>query len=223
MRGDRRDALRKFLVASAESCESNVVVVICDEMQDMSLVEWKWLLGLHNSLDQDGYRLSIFSIATHQMGYDYELLARGGFAHVAARFMVAHWEFPGLRSFEELEFVFRGYDEASDWPPGSGISYTAHFAPDAYGRGERLSSCAETAWRVLDALLPLGYRGDASFPMKHVALAAEEVLYRAASGEDWDEVTCEDSWLEILGATGFTDHMRLISSSLLAGRGSTKR
>lgn len=211
-RGERIEAISKFLISSAVACDSNLVVLIIDEAQDMSLIEWKWLVGLHNKLDNAGYRLCIFSVASHQMGYQYDLLGRSGYAHVAARFLVARWEFPGLTDADELEFVLKGYDEASEWPAGSGVSYVAHFAPEAYARGKRLATSSRVLWKVLDALLPDDYKGDATFPMKHVALAVEEVLFRVARGGDWEDVTSEDSWLEIVAGTGFSDHMRLVSA-----------
>lgn len=213
-RADLRDLLIEYLISTAAACGSNYSVLIIDEAQDMTLKEWKWLLGLQNQLDLDGYRLSVFSIASHQMDYTYDLLAKANYPHIAARFMVAHWPFPGIDSAEEVEFVLQGYDEASEWPIGSGISYLAHFAPETYARGERLAPCAEVIWKVLDALLPEQYEGDASFPMQHIAWAVESVLVNLARGEDWEVATSENSWLEALADTHFSDHMRLISAAM---------
>jgi hypothetical protein len=38
------------------------------------------------------------------------------------------------------------HDEGTEWPPGSGISYTRHFAPDAYASGFRLAKYAQALW-----------------------------------------------------------------------------
>lgn len=213
-RGDRRRQLAEFLIASAVACGSNFVTLLIDEAQALTFREWNWLLGLQNALDWEGYRLSVFSIASHQMDYTYELLGKADHAHVAARFMVAHWPFPGITSAEEIEFVLQGYDEASEWPPDSGSSYLAHFVPQAYAQGARLTPCATVLWHVLEALLPTHYKGDAEFPMQHIAWAIEEVLVCAARGNAWDDATSESRWIDALAQTQFTDHMRLISAAM---------
>ncbi|WP_280156360.1 ATP-binding protein [Piscinibacter sp. XHJ-5] len=218
-RADRRQSLKEFLIASAERSGGNYVVIVIDEAQEMTYREWQWLLSLQNALDMDGYRMSVFSIASHQMGYTYELLGRAEQAHVAARFMVAHWPFPGICGLDEVEYALRGYDELSEWPEGSGTSFLAHFAPEAFAQGARLSPWSVTVWRVLDALLPPHYEGEVSFPMQHLVRSVEELLMRAARGAPWEEVTAEPSWLEVIAQTGFTDHMRLISASMPKRRG----
>jgi len=213
-RGDRRRLLVEFMIATAAACSSNFVALLIDEAQAMTFREWTWLLGLQNAMDWEGYRLSVFSIASHQMDYTYELLGLSDHAHVAARFLVAHWPFPGISSAEEIAFVLQGYDDASEWPASSGVSYLAHFAPDAYARGARLAPCAPVLWRVLNSLLPAHYKGDAEFPMQHIARAIEDVLVDVARGMDWETATSEVNWIDALALTQFTDHMRLISAAV---------
>lgn len=105
-------------IAIAKSAKRNYVVLLIDEAQDLTLREWKWLVGLQNQLDYEGYLLSVFSIGSHQLGYKHEYLASTGNAHVAARFMAAHAKFHGLRSVGEVEYVLNGYDIDSEWPHG---------------------------------------------------------------------------------------------------------
>ena len=213
-----RTVFQEFLISAALSAGSTLIVLVVDEAQDMTVREWKWLLGLQNALDWEGFRLSVFSVASHQMGYQYELMGHADHAHVAARFMVAHWPFPGLCSQEELAFVLQGYDTDSEWPQASGVSYLAHFAPLAHARGERLADSAGVFWRVLEAMLPNHYRGAPMFPMQHVARTVEEILRRLARRDDWEEVVSRNSWLDVLALTHFDDHMRLISASMPATR-----
>ncbi len=214
-----RTVFREFLISAALSAGATLIVLIVDEAQDMTVREWKWLLGLQNTLDWEGFRLSVFSIASHQMGYQYELMGHADHAHVAARFLVAHWPFPGLSSEAELAFVLQGYDTESEWPKGSGVSYLAHFAPAAFERGERLARSAAIFWRVLEAMLPENYRGLPTYPMQHVARTVEEILRRLARSDDWEGVLTKESWLEALALTHFDDHMRLICASMPPARG----
>jgi hypothetical protein len=48
-------------------------------------------------------------------------------------------------------------------------------------------------------------------PMLHLSYVIEQALRRIGAGEDWETVTVYQSWLAMVGKTGFTDHMRKIS------------
>jgi hypothetical protein len=53
--------------------------------------------------------------------------------------MLVSRPFHGVRSVEELAHVMAGYDVGSEWPPGSGQSYTAGLAPAAWAQGFRMT------------------------------------------------------------------------------------
>jgi hypothetical protein len=208
-----RSVFRQFLKTACVASNSNFVVLVIDEAQDMTIREWGWLHGLQNELDSDGFRLSVYSIASHQIGYQYDLLSRAHYAHYAARFMVAHWRFPGLMSADEVSFVLQGYDEASEWPAHSGRSYLAHFAPGDHLRGERLHQRAQMVWNTMVSMLPQRFRGPEAFPMQHLAWATEHVLHQLAAGMSWEDATSKKAWTRAFAQTQLSDHMRLISAS----------
>jgi type II secretory pathway predicted ATPase ExeA len=204
--------LQRF-IAIAKSAQRNYVVLLIDEAQDLTLREWKWLVGLQNQLDYEGYLLSVFSIGSHQLGYKHEYLARTGNPHVAARFMAAHARFHGLRSVAEVTYVLNGYDIDSEWPAGSGISFFQYFAPRDFAEGHRLSDCADKLWNALVELTPDTARKHFEFPMQHVAKAVEAILFQLARGEDWETVTSYESWLNGLAKNNFSNHMHIISTA----------
>ncbi|MBL3961194.1 MULTISPECIES: ATP-binding protein [Burkholderia] len=203
---------RQRFIAIANNSERNYLVLLIDEAQDLTLREWKWLVGLQNDLDYEGYLLSVFSVGSHQLSYHHEYMASTGNAHVAARFMAAHARFHGLRSCSELGYVMNGYDIDSEWPPGSGISYLEYFAPADFAAGRRLTDSAGDLWKALTELSPDAARRHIEFPMQHVARATEAMLFRLSRGEDWNEVTSYESWLNELARANFSDHMRIIST-----------
>lgn len=211
---ERLVAIRELMMARADQCGTNYVVLIVDEAQGLTTQEWLWVLAIQNEMDKDGYILSVFSIASHQMAYEFDLLSRTGNPHVAARFLIDNWRFPGVESIGELEFILDGYDEQSKWPENDGVSYLAHFAPQHYQNNKRLAKCAPVLWECMVALLPAGYKSEWSFPMKHVALSVEEVLFDLANGVDWDEATSSESWVLALTKHRLSDHMRAISIDL---------
>ncbi len=208
---ERLVILREFLIASAAQCGCTGAVLIVDEAQGLTTQEWLWLQGLQNAMDREGYALSVFSVASHQMAYEFDLLSRTGNPHVAARFLVDQWRFPGVESVEELAFILEGYDEHSRWPKVDGVSYLQHFAPSDHAQGKRLAHSASGLWSAMVALLPVGFKGRPSFPMKHVANAVEDVMFQLARGSDWEAATTEGSWVGALTVHRLSDHMRAIS------------
>lgn len=201
-------------ISIAKNAKRNYVVLLIDEAQDLTLREWKWLVGLQNALDYDGFLLSVFSIGSHQLGYRHEYLASTGNAHVAARFMAAHARYYGIRSVEELKYVFNGYDVDSEWPAGSKVSFLRYFAPSDFESNRRFANCAKSFWTALVELSPQASPKNYEFPMQHIATAVEAALLRLAHGEYWDDVTSYNSWLDSLARTNFSDHMRIISSAI---------
>ncbi|GGI17037.1 ATP-binding protein [Oxalicibacterium faecigallinarum] len=217
-RATLRALFRERMISLAKAANSNYVVLLIDEAQDVTLREWHWLLGLQNSLDHAGYRLSVFSVGTQQIGYQHDYLAKSGNIHIAARFFVLHSKFHGLRGLDEFRFVLEGYDQESEWPKGSGKSYLHYFAEKDFKRGHRLAQCAEVAWQAFEDLIPEDVRNfftskkiEIEIPMKHVALSVEEILWRLANGHEWEEVTNYESWLQVISERGFSAHMQAIT------------
>lgn len=205
--------IQRFITL-ARFARCNYIVLLIDEAQDLTLREWQWLVGLQNILDWEGYRLSVFSVGSHQMGYRHELLAVSGNAHIAARFFVAHARFHGLASVDEVEYVLQGYDSASEWPQGSRTSYLQYFAPDAFARGERLAHAAQHVWNAFEALLPPGLDSKSmEVPVQYLSHSVEAALFRLAHGHHWEDVISYQSWLNLIADTSFSDHMRIVSSA----------
>jgi hypothetical protein len=208
-----RFQLLQLLITMARAGGSNYVALLIDEAQGMTLKEWNWLLGIQNQLDWDGYRLAVFSVGSHQIRFQPDFIASLGDPHIVARFFASKAPFYGIRSVDELRFILMGYDIDSEWPRGSGTSYLQYFAPELFAGGARLASCAPTIWNVFNELLPPEFSTDTAlrkiqYPMQHLAFSVERALFRLAGGEDWDNVTSEESWLEMIAKTQFTNHMR---------------
>lgn len=205
------------LITLARSTHQNFIVLMIDEAHDVTLNEWKWLLGLQNDLDNEGYRLTIFSVASHQVGHKPDYFARTGNAHVAARFFGVEARFHGVRSSEELAYILNGYDYDSEWPEGSDISYLKYFAPEAFDQNNRLAAYADRFWQVFEALLPKELASGVKpwqmeLPMQHIAFAVEGVLRGLSKGEDWDDALSTANLTSIISATGFTNYLRFVTA-----------
>jgi hypothetical protein len=185
------------------------MVLLIDEAQEVTYNEWKWLTGLQNKLDWDGFRLSVFSVGTQQLTYKHALLGKSGNAHVAARFMVESARFHGIRSEAELEYVLNGYYCDSEWPSGSKISFHQYFSPRGFDRGERLANTASAMWGALGEISPKSKE----FPMQHVAFAVETTLCKLACDQAWESLTSPEGWKGSLSQTSVRKHMELVSAA----------
>lgn len=204
----------------ANYAQGNYVVLVIDEAHEITLKEWKWLLGLQNTLDQAGIRLSIFSIASHNILFQPNYLARTGNPHITSRFFAADLRFNGIQRVEELYYILQSYEDYSEWPEGSQISYFQYFAKSHFHRGRRLSHHTELIWQAFEELFPhnlnIRSRSKIKFeiPMQHIALTVEKALRTINDLENWSDITELEYWLNIITNTGFSRHIKMITSAI---------
>lgn len=199
------------------------LVLVIDEAQGMTQREWMWLVELHSLLEKERIRLCVFSIASLQFFDEPVGMALAGGAHVAARFMLSAEPFHGVRHVGELQFVMAGYDEGTEWPRGSGKSFTGGIAPSAWEQGFRMKSCADGLWQAMERQLPTRYEGPMEFPMKTVAHACRHALLRIGGGADPAGVTSPSSWDSIVAGSGHRALMALVSAVAPRLRGHAPR
>lgn len=212
---ERQTMLVERWIELAAQGGGRFLVLVIDEAQGMSQREWLWLVELHSLLEKQRIRLCVFSIASLQFFDEPFGLALAGSAHVAARFMLAAEPFHGVRTTDELAYVMRGYDDGSEWPPGSGRSFTAGLAPRPWVGGFRMEHQAAALMQAMLDTLPPRYAGPIDFPMKTVAQACRHVLLRIAGGADVDAVTTAPAWCSIVRDSGHRELMALISATAM--------
>ncbi len=209
---DRQHMLIERWIWMAHQGGGKFLVLVIDEAQSMTQREWIWMVELHSTLEKEQIRLCVISIASLQF-YDEPLgMALSGGAHVAARFMLESRQFHGIRTVEDLNYVLSGYDDATEWPPGSGISFTAGLAPDAWAEGFRMGDQAESLMYAMTASLGESYKGPIDFPMKTVTQVSRNILLRIAGGANWSEVTKREAWLQVVSQSSHKALMAVVSA-----------
>lgn len=194
------------------------IVLVIDEAQGMTVREWLWLVEFHSLLEKRRLRLCVISVASVQFRDDPVNLALAGGAHVAARFLLTSARFHGITDAAQLAYVMSGYDEGSEWPSGSGISFTAGVVPDLWLTGFRLSSYAELLWDELVLQLPHKYDGPIEIPMKTISTVCRRVLLLLALGKTIKEVFSAKSISEVVEYSGHSTLMAIISAGAPRGR-----
>lgn len=114
-------------------------------------------------------------------------MALSGGAHVAARFMLAAEPFHGIRDVDELRFVLSGYDEGTEWPEHSGLSFTAGLASAAWAQGFRMADRAPALMQAMHKELPHATttRADAA-PSRRAGSGLAPAPQPRRSGGYWD-------------------------------------
>lgn len=67
-----------------------------------------------------------------------------GERQIIARFLSEPLAFDGRTSVEELKEILKTFDEGTEYPEGSGWSYTRFFLPQAFEQGFRLQTYASS-------------------------------------------------------------------------------
>lgn len=168
------------LVESALNADARLVIVFIDEAQRLLPSDYENLVTLDNRMKKAGFYL--FVVFVHQRditGFTNEVVVTMDHPpHVAGRFLLRKHEFTGLRDVADAAYALSRYDEGSEWPVGSGISYTQYFAAEAFTeRNFRLAHYAERLWRAAENLRTQErLSSEWTWPMKSFEAAAVHLL-----------------------------------------------
>lgn len=133
----------------ADQVGAELVVLAMDESQRLSGDDWRHVVTLDNALEALDKR--IFLIFVQQLdvtGSEAEAIQEDVAPQVYERYTKPKFDFPGIVGPMEVRVCLSQFDEELFWPNGSGTSYTAHFAPEAFSRGWRLAQHAEQIHRI---------------------------------------------------------------------------
>lgn len=141
---DRMARLRNYLISKCNEHSTNLMVVFLDESQRLFPDDYEHLVTLDNELTERGYMLFVvFVVQRDYSGSVMEKVYEGNPPpHVRGRFLVRRHEFRGLEGVEEVDHALGRMDDHTEWPAGSGRSYSRHFAEHAFEQGWRLRSHA---------------------------------------------------------------------------------
>lgn len=139
------------LIELARNADTRLIMLFIDEAQRLLPSDYEHLVTLDNRLTRE--RFYLFVVFIHQRditGFSNEVITSMEHPpHVAGRYLIRRHEFTGLKDASDVAYVLNRYDEGTEWPKGSGISYTGHFAGDAFReRGFRLAHYAPRLWEL---------------------------------------------------------------------------
>lgn len=215
---DRLARLRNFLISKCNEHATNLVVVFLDEAQRLFPDDYEHLVTLDNELTEQGYMLFVVLVVQSDFsGTAMEKIYDGNPPpHVRGRFLVRKHEFGGLNGIDEIDHALGRMDEHTEWPPGSGRSYSRHFAEKAFEAGWRSRQHAAQLHQRAERLrAQFELPGNWTWPMKSFEVCINFLLTNiAAQRSDFDGFTDTDIDAA-LEASGFIELERSRGSGLM--------
>lgn len=149
-------------------------VLLIDEMQLLNDLDLQQLVCFHNQLELQDLRMTAISFAQPEILHRRTSLLASNARQIIGRFLSNTLQFDGCASEDDFGALLRSYDQASEYPDGSGITYTHFFFPEAFRAGFRLEASRRAIWEALRSAAG----GDASqgVPMEHVCLTIDNLL-----------------------------------------------
>jgi len=149
-------------------------VLLIDEMQLLNDVDLQQLVCFHNQLELQDLRMTAISFAQPEILHRRTSLLANNARQIIGRFLSDTLQFDGCVSEGDFGSLLRSYDLASEYPEGSGITYTQFFFPVAFVSGFRLENYRTALWDALHRAA--GSIAKQGVPMEHICLTIEDLL-----------------------------------------------
>ena len=142
-------------------------------------------MDLHNQLKIADIRLITILVGQPELLTMKNDLRSSRQKHLLGRFMTATHQFEGVIGKQDFRRMNRALDSGSEYPDGSGCSYTRYFIPKAFGSGWRLLKHSDSIWKVLiEACRSEGIRKFKELPMQPLTALLRWLLQSLAEIDD---------------------------------------
>jgi len=148
----KRRRLIQFLEEEARQSVVNRVILFIDEAQELSLMHIKALMDIHNQLKLKGISLILILVGQPELLELRNAYLASNQMQVTARLMANSFQFRGVRTERDVKRILRSFDSGSDYPEGSGWSFTRYFVPIAFKNGWRFANQSSTIWRAFQEI-----------------------------------------------------------------------
>ncbi|MGP8434306.1 ATP-binding protein [Paraburkholderia fungorum] len=174
-------------------------VLILDEVNLCNESDFSELLEIHNILCMKGITMTTISFGQPEILNLISSLQISNKKQIIARFFRKPMLFQCCNSEKILAGILKCLDEGTEWPEGSGWSYTYFFFPKAFTAGFRIYTYATAIWSALVNASP-GKNG--SFTMETIVLTVNG-LYLGKKDADSDAMVLSDE--DIVQAIALAD------------------
>lgn len=116
------------ITTDAAISEQNRVILVIDEAQHLVIQQYDWLITVYNELKARNVDLITLLVGQKELKTNRESYISMKQRQIVDRFMVDTFDFHGLRpKSDDISFLLNTYDNQTEFPSGSEITYTEHF------------------------------------------------------------------------------------------------
>lgn len=202
----KKDRLLKFLIERAESSGHHKIILFIDDAQMLYEQDYNWLMDIYNQLDRFGITMTVILVGQEELLHQKSAFISVEKMQIIGRFMVHEHKFSGVKTTDDLRVCLQGYDNTSEYPEGSGCSYTRYFFIEAYEDGCRLVNEAHLIFNKFEELRAnANIRGQIEIPMQYITLTVDNCLKIFGSngkGVHWPSLV---DWEEAIKTSGYIE------------------
>ena len=145
----KKTRIEEFMVDRVRSAREHRYLMLVDEAQWLTVEQFRIFMDLHNQLKIRDIRLIVILVGQPELLDRKRALRSKGHNHLLGRFMTAIHRFEGVVDQADFVRFCRAFDEHSEWPDSSGVTFTHYFVPEAWAAGWRLQNSAVALWDVI--------------------------------------------------------------------------
>lgn len=145
----KRSRLRDYFLSIATKNKHRRLVLLFDEAQNYDEHQYKWLINIFNDLRRKRVRPTFIMVGQTELHGLRNVFVKHH-KQIVGRFMLNVHKVRGITGPGDIEVCLRAYDDNknTEYPAGSGCSFTEFFFPVAYRHGWRLQNQTETVWKA---------------------------------------------------------------------------
>ncbi|MDO3679739.1 ATP-binding protein [Paenibacillus ehimensis] len=201
----KRDRLYKYLLERGSQSKQKRIVMFIDEAQVLHDLQYGWLMDVFNELDASRIALTVVLVGQEQLRHQRTAYMQANEDQIIGRFMVHEHRFSGIKTAEDLRICLKNFDENSEFPVGSGWSFTRYFFPEAFAAGERLEHFTEDIFNLFVSLHQESkISSKIEIPMQYVIASIERALREyGVGGELQTRWLTTALWKEAIRSSGY--------------------
>jgi hypothetical protein len=203
----KRQRLFNFLLFKGQQCEEKRIIFIMDEAHELEESHYGWLMDVYNELDRVNIDLTVILVGQKELLNRKSTFKNSNKKQIIGRFMVHEHEFQAITTIEDVHACLVGYDEETEFPPGSNFSFTRYFFPKAYEEGFRLANYTNDLFQAfINVRQAARVSGNMEIPMQYLTKTIEYVLITyGVQGHDVDRLS-QNIFEESIQYSGYVEN-----------------
>ncbi|WP_391205447.1 AAA family ATPase [Psychrobacillus sp. L4] len=174
---EKRVRLKHFFIEVAEKSKQNKLVLFIDDAQKLSAIQYDWLMDVYNELDEYGIVLTTILVGHDDLIDRRKKFIKNKDFQIVGRFMSDSYQFRGLNNIQDFEILLDQYDDGTEFPMRSSVSFTEFYYRDYFKKGFRLVNYANDFYDVfMQIQLEKGLPSEREIPMQYVTLTIEYIM-----------------------------------------------